>query len=68
MNETVTRAGGKTSEFWLLLAFFGIVLANGTAAISIPTDQMTMLATLAGGWAGGRTLLKNSLAKNGGTT
>ena len=66
--ETVTRAGAKTSEFWLVLAFFGAVLINGTPFVDIPTEHMTMLAAAAFGYAGGRTVLKNSLAKNGGTT
>ena len=66
--ETVTRAGAKTSEFWLVLAFFGTVILNGTRFVEIPMEQMTMLAAAAFGYAGGRTVLKNSLAKNGGTT
>ena len=65
--DTVTRAGTKTSEFWLVLAFFGTVILNGTSYVEIATDQMTMLAAAAFGYAGGRTVLKNSLAKNGGT-
>lgn len=64
--QTVTRAGARTSEFWLVLAFFGAVLLNGTAHFEIPTEQMTMLAAAAFGYAGGRTVLKNTLARSEG--
>lgn len=63
MNETVTRAGKATSEFWLLIAFFVVVVVNGTDFVNIPVEQVTMLAAGAFGYTGGRTFLKNSIAK-----
>ena len=68
MNEIVTRPGTKTSEFWLVLLFFGVVVLNGTPYVDIAGEHIAMLATLAFGYGGGRTLLKKDLAKNGGTT
>lgn len=63
MNDTITRKGMTTSEFRLVLLFFAVVLANGTRYIDIPVEQMTMLATLAFGYGGGRLMLKNTMAK-----
>ena len=68
MNETVTRAGAKTSEFWLILAFFGVVLLNGTDYVAIDGDHLAMLAGLAGGNLFGRTWLKQRVASVFGQT
>ena len=63
MNDLITRAGSRTSEFWLALAFFGAVIINGTHYVDIPGTEMAMLFSAAFGYAGGRTLLKNTAAK-----
>ena len=63
MNDLVTRAGSKTSEFWLTLAFIGVVMANGTRVFDVGGEQIAMLATLIFGYGGGRTLIKNTAAK-----
>lgn len=65
MNDTVARKGAKTSEFYGLLLFVAVVLANGTEFVTIPSEHIAMIATLAFGYGGGRTLLKNTLAKKG---
>ena len=57
------KSGNKTSEFWLILLFFATVIANGTAYVDIPETQVSMLAALAFGFAGGRTWLKNTATK-----
>lgn len=66
--ETVTRSGKMTSEFWLILVFISVVVLNGTPYVDIDGEHIALLATLAFGYGGGRTLLKNSLAKNGATS
>ncbi len=63
MNDLVTRSGSRTSEFWLALAFFGVVVINGTPYVEIAGAEMSMLFAAAFGYAGGRTLLKNTAAK-----
>ena len=68
MNETVNRAGAKTSEFWFGMATVGLILVNGLEAVSIPESHIMLVAGLAGAYGVGRTVLKNSLAKNGGIT
>ncbi len=63
MNDLITRAGSRTSEFWLALAFFAAVIVNGTPYVDIPGTEMAMLFSAAFGYAGGRTLLKNTAVK-----
>lgn len=60
------RAGMKTSEFWLIIMFFVAVLANATSFFTIPSDQMMLLAALAGVYKGGRFMLKRETAKQPG--
>lgn len=67
MSDTPTRSGKNTSEFWSLLLFVGVVVTNGTPYVSIPAEQIMMLATLVFGYGGGRTLLKNTMIKENGT-
>ena len=57
------RPGVKSSEFWLIIAYFATVIIAGTGYVTISDGQLGMLATLAFGYAGGRTLLKNTIAK-----
>ena len=64
--DIIKRDGKATSEFWTLLAFFGVVLADGTRFVDISGENMAMLAALAFGYGGGRALLKNTAAKNPG--
>ncbi len=65
MHETVVRKGLQTSEFRLILLLFAIVVLNGTPYVAIPGEHIALLASLAFGYGGGRTLLKNSLTKTG---
>ena len=65
MTEPLTRKGRQTSEFWLVVSFFAVVLLNGTDLFTIPSEQIVLLATLAFGYGGGRTLLKNAIARTG---
>ena len=65
MHETVTRKGLQTSEFWLVLLLFAIVVLNGTSYVAIPGEHVALLASLAFGYGGGRTLLKHGLTKAG---
>lgn len=57
-----------TSEFWLILVFISVVVLNGTPYVDIDGEHIALLATLAFGYGGGRTLIKNTLAKNGATS
>ncbi len=66
MHETVVRKGLLTSEFWLVLMLFGVVVVNGTPYVAIPGEHIALLASLAFGYGGGRTLLKNSLTNKAG--
>ncbi len=61
--NTASRSGVRTSELWLILAFFGVVLLSGTTYFTVPTEHITMLSILAFGYGGGRIMLKNTLAK-----
>ena len=65
MHETVTRKGLQTSEFRLVLLLFAIVVLNGTPYVAIPGEHIALLASLAFGYGGGRTLLKNGLTRAG---
>ena len=65
MTEPVTRKGLQTSEFWLVVIFFAVVLLNGTTFFTIPSEHIVMLATLAFGYGGGRNLLKTAIARTG---
>ncbi len=65
MHETVVRKGLQTSEFRLILLLFAIVILNGTPYVAIPGEHIALLASLAFGYGGGRTLLKNSLTRAG---
>ena len=53
-----------TSEFAGMILTFVTIIANGTAFVEIPGDQIILLAGMATAYGGGRTLLKNSLAKS----
>ena len=66
--ETVTRSGLQASEFWFGMATVTLILVNGFEAVSIPESHIMLVAGLAGAYGAGRTLLKNSLPKNGGIT
>ena len=68
MHETVVRKGLQTSEFQLVLLLFAVVVLNGTPYVAIPGEHIALLASLAFGYGGGRTLLKNSLTKAGAAT
>ena len=62
--EKITEARGlKTSEFWLVMAFVASVLLDGSPLVNVDPTNMTLLAVATFGYGGGRTLLKNSLAK-----
>ena len=65
MHETVVRKGLQTSEFWLVLLLFAIVVLNGTSYVTVPGEHIALLASLAFGYGGGRTLLKHGLTKAG---
>ena len=65
MHKTVVRKGLQTSEFQLVLLLFAIVALNGTPYVAIPGEHIALLASLAFGYGGGRTLLKNNLTKAG---
>ena len=68
MNETVTRAGAMTSEFWFGMATVVTIWLNGIPQVTIPESQILIIASLAGAYGVGRTLLKTSISKNGGAT
>ncbi len=63
MEATISRQGIRTSEFWLILLFFAVVVLNGTSFVTLPGEDIALLATLTFGYGGGRTVLKNALAK-----
>ena len=65
MQETISRKGIRTSEFWLVLIFFAVVVLNGTPFVTPPGEDIAMLAALTFGYGGGRTVLKNALATKG---
>ena len=65
MNETVDRAGARTSEFWFGMATVILILVNGHEAVTIPESHIMLVAGLAGAYGAGRTFLKNTIAKNG---
>lgn len=56
-------AGKQTTEFWLVLAYGLMVLANGTDFINVPGDQMTVLAGIFATYTGGRSWVKASEKK-----
>ena len=62
--DLITRSGKVTSEFWTLMAFFGLVLLDGTRFVDISGENMAMVAALGFGYGGGRALLKNTTAKS----
>lgn len=63
MDEILTARGAKSSEFWLIIAFVVSVLANGSPFIDISSTDMSLLAIATFGYTGGRTMLKNTIAK-----
>lgn len=58
-----TRPGLKTSEFVGLLLTFAMILADGTAYVEVPSEYVMLFGAMATAYGGGRTLLKNTLAK-----
>ncbi len=63
MNETVTRAGARTSEFWFGMATIATVWLDGLPVITIPESRMLIVASLAGAYGAGRTWLKQQVAR-----
>ena len=63
MTETATRKGMATSEFLGLLLTFAMILADGTPLIEIPSEYIMLFGGMATAYGGGRTLLKNTMAK-----
>lgn len=63
MNEVVSNAGAKTSEFRLVLLFVLVVLLDGTPWVAVPETYVTMLASLTLGYGAGRTWLKQTIVK-----
>ena len=63
MNDLVTRSGHKTSEFWFGMATVATIWINGLPEVTIPESQILVIASLAGAYTAGRTLLKNTAAK-----
>lgn len=61
--DIISRSGRSSSEFWTLIAYFAVVLADGTRFVNISGENMAILAALAFGYGGGRALLKNTVAK-----
>ena len=58
------KNGKRSTEFWLCLAFGVVFLANGTAYVDIPWDQMIVLAGVFGVYTGGRSHVKAQEAKS----
>jgi hypothetical protein len=52
------RHGPKTTEFWLTLAFMGVVVANGTDFINIPWQELMALGLGSGAYAVSRGIKK----------
>ena len=52
--------GMKTSEFWLTVAVFGMVILNGTAFVNIPWDTLMVIAAGNGAFAVSRGLAKRA--------
>lgn len=59
-EETVSRSGVLTTEFWCAVMFVVVILANGTQWVEIPGDHIMLLAAVLFGYGGGRMLLKNT--------
>lgn len=57
------KSGAQSTEFWLSLAFGVIFAANGTEFVTIPWDQMIVLAGVFGIYTGGRSFVKGQTAK-----
>jgi len=63
MNDLITRAGTKTSEFWFGMGAIVLILANGFEPITISDSHIMAIIALAGVYGTGRTVLKNNVAK-----
>ena len=53
--------GGKglaTSEFWIVVSAFGVIVASGLPGVEIDPDHIGSVVTLATIYAGGRSAVK----------
>lgn len=57
------KSGKTTSEFWLMILYSVIFVANGTSYVHIPWDQFALYTAVVFGYNGGRALIKNTVAK-----
>ena len=48
----------RTTEFWLMVAFGVMLLANGTEFIAVPWDTLTWFGGMVAVYTGGRSAVK----------
>lgn len=59
MAEKDLKPGYKTSEFWLVVAFAAVVVANSTFNLGISEQDLLLLASLTGIQGMGRHFIKS---------
>ncbi len=50
--------GRQSTEFWMLVAFMLMVLADGTEYINVPAETIRFVGGLVGVYVGGRSWVK----------
>ena len=64
-EKVISKPGIKSTEFWNIPVFVGVLIANGTQFVNISDAHIALLATLMFGYTAGSQAKKFVLAKNG---
>ena len=59
--------GKKSTEFWMLVAFMIMVVANGTEYVSVPEETIRFVGGMVGVYVGGRSWVKAKATPFSGT-
>ena len=54
--------GKKSTEFWMLVAFMLMVVANGTEYVNVPAETIRFVGGMVGVYIGGRSWVKAKAA------
>lgn len=60
MTDMLTRAGNKSSEFWLIAAYIAIVVLNKKLELALTEQDLLIIGGLCGVYTGGRSLVKST--------
>lgn len=63
MNDLLTKAGNKSSEFWLICIYIALVAFNKKMGLMLSEQDLLIIGGLAGVYTGGRSLVKSSGVK-----